>query len=79
MRYQRRYGQEPDDPPTKMPREEISMLACSIAEDVLHSCDGQFVHAYEEDTDDPTGFTKRGRELFELVYNAVMHRMGGDE
>jgi hypothetical protein len=73
------YCHEPDDQPTKMPREEISMLACEIAEDVLHSCDGQFVHAYEDNTDDPTGFTERGRELFELVYNAVMHRMGGDE
>jgi len=79
MREERRYGQEPDDQPTKMPREEISMLACEIAEDVLHSCDGEFVHAYAENTDDPSGFTPRGRELFELVYNAVMHRMGGDE
>ena len=60
-------------------------IACEIAENVLHACEGRFVQAYatsddnHSEQDDPSGFTKRGRELFELVYNAVMHRMGGDE
>ena len=55
-------------------------LACDIAENALHACDGKFVHAYAKaHTTDPAGFTPRGRELFELIYNAVMHTLEGGE